>query len=164
MNIQTKRGGFTIVELLIVIVVIAILAAISVVAYTGIQDRARYTEALSNLTSIDKAIGMYHAQHGNYPIVTSWQYYCSDPGAFVADLNDIIQTIPAAPCTGPNNSDDTWLYRSDATGTEYKLLYIRANVSSGFRNLIPADMRDTASGRWGAATTWGYWTDGYAAT
>ena len=113
MNIQTKRGGFTIVELLIVIVVIAILAAISVVAYTGIQDRARYTEALSNLTSIDKAIGMYHAQHGNYPIVTSWQYYCSDPGAFVADLNDIIQTIPTSPShcktivDGDSNSTST---------------------------------------------------------
>lgn len=36
----TKSSGFTIVELLIVIVVIAILATISVVAYTGIQSRA----------------------------------------------------------------------------------------------------------------------------
>jgi prepilin-type N-terminal cleavage/methylation domain-containing protein len=35
-----KHYGFTIVELLIVIVVIAILAAISIVAYTGIQNRA----------------------------------------------------------------------------------------------------------------------------
>lgn len=35
----TQRSGFTIVELLIVVVVIAILAAITVVAYTGIQNR-----------------------------------------------------------------------------------------------------------------------------
>ena len=34
------KQGFTIVELLIVIVVIAILAAITIVAYTGIQNRA----------------------------------------------------------------------------------------------------------------------------
>jgi prepilin-type N-terminal cleavage/methylation domain-containing protein len=42
MWVQNKQqSGFTIVELLIVIVVIAILAAITVVAYNGIQDRAR---------------------------------------------------------------------------------------------------------------------------
>ena len=36
----SKKSGFTIVELLIVVVVIAILAAISIVAYAGIQNRA----------------------------------------------------------------------------------------------------------------------------
>ena len=39
-NIRTKLHGFTIVELLIVIVVIAILAAISMAAYSGISDKA----------------------------------------------------------------------------------------------------------------------------
>ena len=43
MTKQTKSSGFTIVELLIVIVVIAILAAITIVAYNGIQDRANTT-------------------------------------------------------------------------------------------------------------------------
>jgi len=36
-----KQSGFTIVELLIVVVVIAILAAITIVAYNGIQNRAK---------------------------------------------------------------------------------------------------------------------------
>ncbi len=40
MTKQTKSRGFTIVELLIVIVIIAILAAITIVAYNGIQNRA----------------------------------------------------------------------------------------------------------------------------
>lgn len=51
-----KRNGFTIVELLIVIVVIAILATISVVAYGGIQDRARVAAANNELQALEKAI------------------------------------------------------------------------------------------------------------
>lgn len=51
-----NRRGFTIVELLIVIVVIAILATITVVAYNGIQDRARQSKINTDLTTIDKAI------------------------------------------------------------------------------------------------------------
>ena len=51
-----KAYGFTIVELLIVIVVIAILAAISIVAYTGIQERAQKSKVQSDIAQIVKAI------------------------------------------------------------------------------------------------------------
>lgn len=48
--------GFTIVELLIVVVVIAILASISVVAYSGVQEQARRSARLSELSQIQKSI------------------------------------------------------------------------------------------------------------
>ncbi len=51
-----KQQGFTIVELLIVIVVIAILAAISIVSYNGITTRANETRTNSDLTQLQKAI------------------------------------------------------------------------------------------------------------
>lgn len=60
-------SGFTIVELLIVIVVIAILAAISVVAYTGIQNRANTTAILSEATQWKKLFQAYKAANGSYP-------------------------------------------------------------------------------------------------
>lgn len=50
MRVMKRRGresGFTIVELLIVIVVIGILAAITIVAYNGIQERARLSSAMA---------------------------------------------------------------------------------------------------------------------
>lgn len=56
MNGIALRRGFTIVELLIVIVVIAVLAAISIVAYTGVQDRARQTKIDSDIRIIEKAV------------------------------------------------------------------------------------------------------------
>ena len=53
---KIMKKGFTIVELLIVIVVIAILAAISIVAYNGIQNRSKVTKANSDLVTLRKAI------------------------------------------------------------------------------------------------------------
>lgn len=51
-----QKYGFTIVELLIVIVVIAILAAITIVAYNGIQTQARDSKIKSDLANIEKAV------------------------------------------------------------------------------------------------------------
>lgn len=51
-----RQQGFTIVELLIVVVVIAILAAISTVAYAGIQERARVSRATGEMNQLYKAI------------------------------------------------------------------------------------------------------------
>lgn len=54
-NNPTAQAGFTIVELLIVIVVIAILAMISIVAYSGIQNRAYDSAVQSDLRSVYNA-------------------------------------------------------------------------------------------------------------
>lgn len=51
-----RQTGFTIVELLIVIVVIAILASISVVAFTGIQEKSKVSRANEDLVTLVKAM------------------------------------------------------------------------------------------------------------
>ena len=62
-----SRSGFTIVELLIVIVVIAILAAISIVAYNGIQERSRNTQTMAGAKEYIKALSLYAIDNGSYP-------------------------------------------------------------------------------------------------
>lgn len=62
-----KQTGFTIVELLIVIVVIAILAAITIVAYNGIQNRANDTSIQSDLKNIAQKLEMFKVDNGYYP-------------------------------------------------------------------------------------------------
>ena len=68
-NIKKMRAesGFTIVELLIVIVVIGILAAIVIVAYNGIQDRSRNTRYQTDAQSLVKVAEAINADTGSYP-------------------------------------------------------------------------------------------------
>ena len=68
---KSYRNGFTIVELLIVIVVIAILAAISVVAYNGAQKRAVDTSIKNDFAGLAKQIKLYQAANGTLPAVIS---------------------------------------------------------------------------------------------
>lgn len=94
-----KQKGFTIVELLIVIVVIGILAAIVIVAYNGIQNRANDTAVQSDLANFSKKINLINVETGTYPTVldstmglkfsrSSYRttsnnvYYCADSTGF----------------------------------------------------------------------------------
>lgn len=67
MGEKKTQKGFTIVELLIVIVVIAILAAISLIMYTNIQNKAAGTALQSDLKNATTQLGMTQAENGNYP-------------------------------------------------------------------------------------------------
>ncbi len=62
-----KQTGFTIVELLIVIVVIAILAAITIVAYNGIQNRANDSAVESDVATVAQKVKLYQIDNGAYP-------------------------------------------------------------------------------------------------
>lgn len=62
-----RRDGFTIVELLIVIVVIGILAAITIVAFNGIQSRANNTSRINAVQQTLKIVKSYQAYYGDIP-------------------------------------------------------------------------------------------------
>lgn len=61
------RSGFTIVELLVVIVIIGILAAITIVSYTGITQKAENSKTISAVDRYVTALTLYAANNGFYP-------------------------------------------------------------------------------------------------
>lgn len=61
--------AFTIVELLIVVVVIGILAAITITAYTGSQAKARDAKRAATLSQLSKALDRYYLDKGGYPAI-----------------------------------------------------------------------------------------------
>lgn len=68
---KARSQGFTIVELLIVIVVIGILAALVVVTYNGIQQKARDTERKTDINALHGQLEAYQAQNGKYPTLAN---------------------------------------------------------------------------------------------
>jgi type IV pilus assembly protein PilA len=69
-SLKNKSKGFTIVELLIVIVVIGILATLVIVTFTGIQQKARNSQRQTDINALDSHIEAYYASTGNYPTYT----------------------------------------------------------------------------------------------
>lgn len=64
------KRGFTIVELLIVIVVIGILAALVLNSFRGVQERARDTERRTDTNSIATQLEVYYTDNAGYPVFT----------------------------------------------------------------------------------------------
>lgn len=159
-----KTRGFTIVELLIVIVVIAILAAITVVAYNGIQASARFGAYRSEIQTLNKAILMYHADNGFYPGTATgscWTNSGTGTGNFIASTPALAPTyIPKIPdVINFLGGQNYYAYCYTANGADYKVLRIvngaltlPANESTNNPNIDP--VRPTRA--------WGYWSPGCA--
>ena len=64
---QRARHGFTLVELLLVLVILGTLAAIVVPKFTGRTEQARITAAQTQLSSFATALDAYEVDNGNYP-------------------------------------------------------------------------------------------------
>lgn len=66
-TVHTKQNGFTIIELLIVIIVIGVLSALSYVAYTNVQSRSRTAVVTSALSQAKTKLEVYKVGQGAYP-------------------------------------------------------------------------------------------------
>ena len=158
----SAKRGFTVVELLIVIVVIAILASIAVVAFIGIQERAKVSSIHAPLSDINKLIQLYHADRGTYPVRSAWITQGSVtqdtfiPGLVPEYTGSLPRAIPISDGNG------TFYYRTDANGTEYKLLYLYPSaiaLPDGVRN-NPTVQRHLDTVR--PTRGWGCWSSGGA--
>lgn len=128
-----RRAGFTIVELLIVIVIIGILAAITIVAYNGIQNRSYNTAAQSDLSNFAKKMGLYQAENGSYPSALSITMDIKfSRSAYNTNLNNLYY------CADPNGLNYAMTAQSKS-GTSY---VVGSQISLG-----------VYTGSWGGSTT-----------
>jgi len=135
-----KQEGFTIVELLVVIVVIAILASISVVSYNGIQNRAKDSARDSAAGTIRKVLEFYKGENGSYPNVCGGNGGCN-----ISGLSTFV--VPAYASSVPNDPESSKAisYVVNAARDGYGL-YVRYQTKPECKYLI------------GNGTSTGWWT------
>jgi len=107
--IARNDKGFTIVELLIVIVVMAVLAALTIIAYNGIQSRTRDSEKRADMHHITQLLEAFYNDNGYYPpfapVANVGISYASWRSANLPDLKDGLLTPPGA--SGVNLANTT---------------------------------------------------------
>ena len=132
-----RNHGFTIVELLIVIVVIGILAAIVIVAYNGIQDRAQNNAKIQAAHQIAKAFESAVYQHGTnlgagapYCLPTGLSDETGDgvPECGIAPVGDVYNRIEKA-------STNTMLQNAGLTNLDFPDTELTGNDGRKYRGI-----------------------------
>ncbi|MDB5186864.1 MAG: Type secretion system protein [Candidatus Saccharibacteria bacterium] len=145
MTKQTQKG-FTIVELLIVIVVIGILAAITIVAFNGVQDRSNDARRQSDIKNVHTIVEKYAADNGSYPSTGGLSIVRSDDNCFAgtsqADwVPNVVETLPQSvpnPSKGRSGQGGCYLYSSDGTSyviSAWNMKSAGPNASTMYRRL-----------------------------
>jgi prepilin-type N-terminal cleavage/methylation domain-containing protein len=100
------KRAFTLIELLIVVAIIAILAAIAVPNFLEAQVRAKVSRVKADMRSLATALEAYRTDENRYPldggINTSWQLFVlTTPVAYLTDIRGIVDPFGPAYDFGP---------------------------------------------------------------
>ena len=124
-KLTTKRGGFTLVEIMIVVAIIALLAAIAVPGFLRARKRSQASKIINDLRRIDSAMDQYAIEttkkSGDPVAITDWTNYLKKDTVLFATGQDLFnddygpQTVDSL----PRVPDSAKTALSDVTDTAF---------------------------------------------
>ena len=115
-SLKRKKEGFTIVELLIVIVVIGILATLVIVTFTGIQKKARDSQRQTDINAVNGHVATFYTDHGFYPTLKDLQD-SNFVSTYMKGLDPQALVDPKGPSANITDTSDSDQYGYVAAGT-----------------------------------------------
>ena len=107
------QKGFTLVELMIVVVIVGILAAVAIPMYRGSVEKARASEAEAALGTIRSSERVYHAEHG--------AYYGDDDSLVTPLATGNELSLDESDLDGRYFSHECYIFDGNATATTFKV-------------------------------------------
>ena len=138
MRCQINRKGFTLIEILVVVIIVGVLATLGFVNYGGVREKQVTKEAIANLKLIAAAQRIYRMEIGVYFPVTG--------GGATADVPTINTGLRLSLPTG--GADQRWTYAiSNATTINFTTDATRSNGTCQYRitagNTVPTPVAGT---------------------
>jgi len=146
---RTIRRGFSLIELMFVVAIIVILAAVIIPNFTGITDRSKTARVSEDFSNFATALELYRADWGKFPVANTTTVSVSDEsGVFFKELTGTgtgtettnatsnktitgfqggIQYVKPATLknlVSPYNPSDNYYYKTDAAGHAW-VLYVK---------------------------------------
>jgi prepilin-type N-terminal cleavage/methylation domain-containing protein len=109
------RKGFTLIEMLIVITIIALLASIVLVGMGGARAKTRDSRRVADLHNVMNGLELYYSKNYAYPNVSDWDALSLE--LTTADIG--VSRVPQDPLNSPNGA--TYLYGLSADLQDYEL-------------------------------------------
>lgn len=138
----SSRKGFTLVEILIVVAIIAILASVALVGLGPVQRTGRDTRRISDLRQVQNGLELYYAKCGFYPGPAQTQPDCVGPGGgqdWASLTAGIVGTTDLGISKIPNDPNTSATYDYNSDGTTY-------TIGARLENLGAAQLKDDIDG------------------
>ncbi len=131
-NIYRKEKGFTLIELMIVIIILAVLTGIAIPSYMALRNRAREAATESEMKNIATALELYQSDIESYPAAANWD----------TDIAAYMTPVPTADSWGVN-----YVYAQTGSGTGYTLTSFGVDgVVGGTDNIVITNGAFTSTG------------------
>lgn len=121
-----KNRGFTLIEVMVVVAILGILAALVVPQLVGKDDKARVERVKSDLKAISSALEMYKLDHHSYPTTDQGLEALTQAGGEGNDSGDVyLRKVPKDPW------GEEYIYSAPGESGPYDLLSLGSDKAEG---------------------------------